>query len=55
LQVERFDLVVPDEHLEHPAIAALITVAQVQTFRAEIASLGGYDPAHAGEHWRSTS
>ena len=55
LQVERFDLVVPDEHLEHPAIAALIAVAQLQIFRAEIASLGGYDPAHAGEHWRSIS
>ena len=55
LQTERFDLVVPDRHLEHPAIAALISVAQVQTFRAEIASMGGYDPAHAGEHWQSTS
>jgi len=55
LQTERFDLVVPDQHLSHPAIAALITVAQAQTFRTEIASMGGYDPAHAGEHWRSTS
>ena len=55
LQTERFDLVVPDTHLQHPAIQALITVAQVHTFRAEISSLGGYDPAHAGEHWQSTS
>lgn len=55
LQTERFDLVVPDGYLKHPAIAALIAVAQMQTFRAEIASLGGYDPAHAGEHWQSTS
>ncbi|MGY2896562.1 substrate-binding domain-containing protein [Deinococcus sp. UYEF24] len=55
LQTERFDLVVPDAHLNHPAIQALIAVAQVHTFRAEISSLGGYDPAHAGEHWQSTS
>ena len=55
LQTERFDLAVPDEHLNHPAIQALIAVAQAQTFRAEISSLGGYDPAHAGEHWQSTN
>ncbi|WP_424952754.1 substrate-binding domain-containing protein [Deinococcus sp.] len=54
LQTERFDLVVPDLHLNHPALQALIAVAQAATFRAEISSLGGYDPAHAGEHWQST-
>ncbi|WP_407571935.1 substrate-binding domain-containing protein [Deinococcus altitudinis] len=54
LQTERFDLVVPDVHLTHPALQALIAVAQAHTFRAEISSLGGYDPAHAGEHWQST-
>ncbi|THF85565.1 helix-turn-helix domain-containing protein [Deinococcus sp. KSM4-11] len=55
LQTERFDLAVPDEHLTHPAIAALLSVVQHPTFRAEIASLGGYDPSHAGEHWQTTS
>jgi putative molybdopterin biosynthesis protein len=54
LQTERFDLVVPDVHLDHPAVQALIAVAREQTFRAEVSSLGGYDPAHAGEHWQST-
>ncbi|MFC4455467.1 substrate-binding domain-containing protein [Deinococcus sonorensis] len=54
LQRERFDLVVPQAHLEHPAIAALLRVAQAPAFRAEIASLGGYDPAHAGELWQTT-
>ena len=55
LQTERFDLVVPDVHLNHPAVQALIAVAQGHTFRAEVSSLGGYDPAHAGEHWQSIS
>ncbi|WP_188961334.1 substrate-binding domain-containing protein [Deinococcus aquiradiocola] len=54
VQRERFDLVVPDPYLTHPAIAALIGVAQQQSFRAELSALGGYDPAHAGEHWQST-
>ncbi|GHF43010.1 molybdate-binding protein/DNA-binding XRE family transcriptional regulator [Deinococcus metalli] len=54
VQTERFDLAVPDEHVTHPAITALIAVVQHPTFRAEIASLGGYDPSHAGEHWQTT-
>ena len=55
VQTERFDLVVPDPHLTHPAVAALIMVARQQPFRAELSSLGGYDPAHAGEFWQSTA
>ena len=55
VQTERFDLVVPDPHLLHPAVAALIAVARQQPFRAELSSLGGYDPAHAGEFWQSTA
>ena len=55
VQTERFDLVVPDPHLSHPAVAALIAVARQQPFRAELSSLGGYDPAHAGEFWQSTT
>ncbi len=55
VQTERFDLVVPDPHLTHPAVAALIAVARQQPFRAELSSLGGYDPAHAGEFWQSTA
>jgi putative molybdopterin biosynthesis protein len=55
VQQERFDLVVPDAHLAHPAIAALIQTARQPALRAELSSLGGYDPAHAGEHWQSTA
>lgn len=53
LQVERFDLVVPDEHLDHPALRALLDVARSDAFRAELQTLGGYDPSHAGELWRT--
>ena len=55
VQTERFDLVIPELHLTHPAVAALIAVARQQPFRAELSSLGGYDPAHAGEFWQSTA
>ncbi|GMA14313.1 helix-turn-helix domain-containing protein (plasmid) [Deinococcus metallilatus] len=54
VQVERFDLVVPDEHLLHPGITALIEVTRTAAFRADLALLGGYDPAHAGERWHTT-
>lgn len=55
IQRERFDLVIPEPFLEHPAIVALIAVARQQPFRAELSTLGGYDPAHAGEFWQSTA
>ncbi len=54
IQVERFDLVVPDEHLLHPGLVALIEVAQNPAFRTDLALLGGYDPSHAGEPWQTT-
>ncbi len=54
VQVERFDLVVPDAHLHHPALTALLEVAQDPAFRADLALLGGYDPTHAGEPWHTT-
>ncbi|ULH17244.1 helix-turn-helix domain-containing protein (plasmid) [Deinococcus sp. KNUC1210] len=55
VQRERFDLVVPAAHLQHPAIAALLLAVQQPDFRAELAALGGYDPQHAGELWQTTS
>ena len=55
IQTERFDLVVPDPHLTRPAVAALIIVARQQPVRAELSSLGGYDPANGGEFWQSTA
>lgn len=51
LQRERFDLVVPLAHRTHPALLALLQAVRSSTFRAELATLGGYDPAHAGDLW----
>lgn len=51
LQTERFDLVVPDEFVNHPGLQALLNVVGQPSFRTELCSLGGYDPAHAGERW----
>ncbi|GBF07847.1 periplasmic molybdate-binding protein [Deinococcus aerius] len=55
LQRERFDLVVPAEHLGHPGVRALLAAAREDAFHAELAALGGYDPAHAGELWHITA
>ena len=55
LQTERFDLVVPDEFLNHPGILALLNMVSQPAFRTELRSLGGYDPTHAGERWKTTA
>ncbi|PNY81120.1 substrate-binding domain-containing protein [Deinococcus koreensis] len=54
VQSERFDLVVPEEHAGHPALRALLSAVTRPAFRAELLSLGGYDPTHAGERWATT-
>lgn len=55
VETGRFDLVIPDPHLTHPVVAALITMGRQQSFRAELSSPGGYDPARTGEFWQSTA
>lgn len=55
LQVERFDLAVPAEFVAHPAVQALLSAVQQPAFRIELRALGGYDPAHAGELWKTTA
>lgn len=55
VQTERFDLVVPQEFLTHPAVLALLNVVGQAPFRAELQTLGGYDPSHAGELWKTTA
>ncbi|WP_309571266.1 substrate-binding domain-containing protein [Deinococcus sp.] len=53
VQVERFDLVVPEEYAAHPGLAALLAAVARPAFRTELQTLGGYDPTHAGEVWAS--
>jgi putative molybdopterin biosynthesis protein len=46
---ERFDLVVPEMHLDHPGVQALLQSARSPALRAELSALGGYDPAQSGQ------
>lgn len=48
LQEERYDLVIPTEHLEAPPVQALLETAVSPAYRAEVEALGGYDSARAG-------
>lgn len=49
LQRERFDLIVPEAHLKHPAVQALLHTARSAAFLLELAALGGYDTAEVGQ------
>lgn len=44
----RFDLVIPREHLRHPAVEVLLDVLQSASLRAELAALPGYSVARTG-------
>lgn len=44
----RFDLVIPREHLEHPAVTVLLDVLQSAALRTELAALPGYSVARTG-------
>jgi len=51
---ERFDLVIPDRHLTHPGVQAILQAARSPALRAELTALnsqgaGGYDPQHSGQ------
>ncbi|GGL00093.1 substrate-binding domain-containing protein [Deinococcus radiotolerans] len=49
LHAEAFDLAVPERHLGHPGVQALLNAARSLSFQEDLRSLGGYDPAGA-EH-----
>jgi molybdate-binding protein/DNA-binding XRE family transcriptional regulator len=49
---ERYDLVVRCEHLNVPAVEALLDTLGRSSFRRELESLGGYDTRNAGERMR---
>ena len=41
----------PERHLGHPGVLALLAAARSSTFREDLRSLGGYDPAGSGAPW----
>ncbi|WP_293910250.1 substrate-binding domain-containing protein [Deinococcus sp.] len=45
---ERFDLVVPQAHLSHPSVQALLQAARSPALRSELGALDGYDPELSG-------
>ncbi len=42
LEEEEFDLLIPEEHLSHPGIEAIVDILSSQRFRQRVVSLGGY-------------
>ena len=47
--MERYDLVIPNEHLSHPPVAALLAILRDPTFTDAVHAMGGYDTARMGE------
>ena len=47
--MERYDLVVPNEHLEHPPVAALLDILRDPTFADAVHAMGGYETTQMGE------
>ena len=46
--MERYDLVIPNEHLEHPPVVALLAILRDPTFADAVREMGGYDTAMMG-------
>jgi molybdate-binding protein/DNA-binding XRE family transcriptional regulator len=48
IQEERYDLVIPLEFLNTPAVQAVLDIAVSRPFQEELEALGGYNSSHAG-------
>lgn len=49
LAKERYDLVIPREHYESPALQALLEVVRSEEFKREVQAMGGYDVSQTGD------
>ena len=47
--MERYDLVIPNEHLSHPPVAALLAILRDPTFTDAVHAMGGYETTQMGE------
>ncbi|MFP4323754.1 MAG: molybdopterin biosynthesis protein, partial [Anaerolineales bacterium] len=45
---ERYDFIIPAEHLAHPGVGHLLDVLSSDTFKAALSAQPGYDAAHTG-------
>jgi putative molybdopterin biosynthesis protein len=46
---ERYDLVIPDEHLDHPGVQGIIELLNEQAFQEVLAAQPGYDARETGK------
>ena len=46
---ERYDLCIPSEYMDHPGVAAILSIITSTAFRTEVESLGGYDLRDVGK------
>ncbi|NJL96060.1 MAG: hypothetical protein HC915_21160 [Anaerolineae bacterium] len=46
---ERYDFVIPAEHLEHPGVQHVLAVLGDPAFRATLGAQPGYDAAQTGQ------
>ncbi len=46
---ERYELVIPVEHGDHPGVQAILDVVRSEEFRQTVAALGGYDVSETGQ------
>jgi len=49
LTKERFDLIIPKEHISHAAIDALLQVMRSPDFKQKVNAMSGYDTAATGQ------
>ena len=47
--MERYDLVIPNEHLDYPPVAALLDILRDPAFARAVFAMGGYDTTQMGE------
>jgi putative molybdopterin biosynthesis protein len=51
---ERYDLLIPLEHYEHPGVGAVLSLIATPEFRERVSALGGYDLRDTGKvQWES--
>jgi molybdenum cofactor synthesis domain-containing protein len=51
LEREQYDLILPSEVVDIPAIQTVFETVRSQGFRERVKALGGYDPAKSGQFW----
>ena len=47
--MERYDLVIPNEHLDYPPVAVLLDILRDPAFARAVFAMGGYDTTQMGE------